>query len=76
MCQSQKLGTKPFQNLENKLEPICEALFRIGLSIELAVNFSVIAFRFFSENKREGKCLPAISLQNDKNKGSKNYSVF
>ena len=72
MGQRQKLGLNLFQNLENKLTPICEALFRIGLSIELAVNFSVIAFRFFCENKREGKCLRAVSLQNDKNKGSKN----
>jgi hypothetical protein len=34
---------------------------QFGLSYELAVNFSVIAFRFFSEKEREGKYLPAIS---------------
>ena len=55
---------------------ICEALFRIGLPTELAVNFSVIAFRFFSEREREGKYLRAISLQNEKVKGSKNQSVY
>jgi len=27
-------GLNLFQNLENKLAPICEALFRIGFSIE------------------------------------------
>jgi hypothetical protein len=34
LSQRQKLGTKPFQKLENKLAPISEALFSIGLSIE------------------------------------------
>jgi hypothetical protein len=37
---------------------------KLGLSTELAVNFSVIAFRFFSEREREGKYLRAISLHN------------
>jgi hypothetical protein len=37
-------------------------IFRlVGLSTELAVNFSVIAFRFFSEKEREGKYLRAVS---------------
>ena len=36
--------------------------FEFGLSTELAVNFSVIAFRFFSEKEREGKYLRAVSL--------------
>jgi hypothetical protein len=51
-----------FKILETKQMTICEALLHLGLSEELAVNFSVIAFRFFSEREREGKYLRAVSL--------------
>ena len=50
----------------------CDALGLIGLSTELAEKFSVIAFLFFWEKEREGKCLRAVSLQNEMVKCSKN----
>ena len=45
---------------KNDIKINCEVQVWTGLSIEVAVNFFVIAFRFFSEKKHEEEYLPAV----------------